>query len=420
MSTTCASLGKAICGSIVVSLLVIACATPAPAPAPAPAPEKAAAQPAAAKPAAPAPEKAAAQPAAPKAAAPAAPKAAEPPGVAVWPAGPERQRVLDLIEQAKKEGQVAWRATLVKDETARAMVDAFRKYYGLPDFKVAYDTDMFSGDLISKTNAEIGAGKLAVDIIATGTMAFVYDMLKRGEFMKYESPTHKAYGPAQRAGITEPGYWVADAYTFIPVWNTQLWPQGIKTWEDTLNPALKGKVTVLNIATSEISAANFLALKSILGKGYWEAFAKLQPVTSSRAEDAAVKAASGEYPVAHATMPSRVYQLAKKGAPLATVFPEKGLLTIPQPWVILAKAPHPNAAKLWIDFIFSAYGQEVYQKGEALFSGREGFVPAPDVAPYGPPIEKLKVIPFSWKEYTPEVSKAARDEAKAILEAGKQ
>ena len=56
-------------------------------------------------------------------------------------------------------------------------------------------------------------------------------------------------------------------------------------------------------------------------------------------------------------------------------------MLLPQDMFILKKAPHPNAAKLWIDFILSETGQTVLVKGEALVSGRAGFKsPLPDYA----------------------------------------
>lgn len=382
--------GRLILFSLLVGLLVMACSSPA-------------------------------APAAPgqSGATPAAPKTAEPPGVARLQ-GADKDRALKLIEEAKKEGELAWRATLIKDDTARALVKGFQDYWGLPGFKVAYDTDMFTGDFVNKTNAELEAGKLTADMVSTGTWSWTLDAFKKNHFMKFDSPVFKEYEPAIKAGIAEPGYWLADAYTFIPVWNTEVYPQGIKTWEDLLDPKYKGKMSILNLPVSETLAVHFICLKSILGIQYWEGIAKQQPIVASRAEDAVAKAASGELPVAQGTMPSRVYQVGKKGAPLGFVVPEKGVALIPQPWIIMAKAAHPNAAKLWFDYIFSDYGQKIYQQGEALFSGRAGFVPPPDVEKFAPPIDKIKAIPFNWKEFTPEVRKAAGDEAKALLDKYKQ
>jgi hypothetical protein len=45
---------------------------------------------------------------------------------------------------------------------------------------------------------------------------------------------------------------------------------------------------------------------------------------------------------------------------------------LPFPAIILAKAPHPNAWKLFIDFVRSALGQAVMDSGPTMFFGRPG------------------------------------------------
>jgi ABC-type Fe3+ transport system substrate-binding protein len=75
---------------------------------------------------------------------------------------------------------------------------------------------------------------------------------------------------------------------------------------------------------------------------------------------------------------------------------------------ILKKAPHPNAAKLWVDFMLSDEGQTLVVRGEALISGRAGFnSPLPD---YAPPIESLKLIPVDWRGLSTDELKKIRAE----------
>lgn len=339
-------------------------------------------------------------------------KAADPPALAGLQ-GADRDRVVALIEGAKKEGEVNWRATLVRDKSARVLAEDYRAYYGLPaSFKVTYDTDMPGNDLISKTMTELGAGKLAADMISTGATSFLYDLLAKNELAKYDAPVYKSYGPATKAGIAEPGYWVADAYTFGPYWNTELVKDGIKTWDDFLNPAHKGKIVIMDIANSDIASGAYLAIRGVMGMAWWDKMASQKTMFVRNGTDLAV---TGERPLG-VGMPSRAYQKTEDGGPLGVSFPDKGLPLVPQPWVLTAKAPHPNAAKLWIDYIFSDRGQQLYQLNEQLFSGREGFVPPAKVAKWAPPIDKITVMPFNWKTHTTAQSMEAKKEAKALLD----
>jgi iron(III) transport system substrate-binding protein len=74
------------------------------------------------------------------------------------------------------------------------------------------------------------------------------------------------------------------------------------------------------------------------------------------------------------------------------------VVLLPQAMFILAAAPHPAAAKLWIDFMLSDAGQKIMVDKEAIMSGRSGFVsPLPD---YAPAMESLNVIKIDWKLVT--------------------
>jgi iron(III) transport system substrate-binding protein len=107
-------------------------------------------------------------------------------------------------------------------------------------------------------------------------------------------------------------------------------------------------------------------------------------------------------------MPTRAYQYNQKGARLKFMLPEEGAVLLPQNMFILAKAPHPNAAKLWVDFILSEEGQAIVVKSEAMVSGRTGFKsPLPD---YAPSIDSLKLINVDWQGLSEEKLKTMREE----------
>lgn len=82
-------------------------------------------------------------------------------------------------------------------------------------------------------------------------------------------------------------------------------------------------------------------------------------------------------------------------ANLKFLLPDEGIVLLPQCSFILTTAPHPNAAKLWLDFVLSDQGQTILSKSEALISGRSGFKsPLPG---YAPPIDSLKLIKMDWE-----------------------
>jgi ABC-type Fe3+ transport system substrate-binding protein len=85
----------------------------------------------------------------------------------------------------------------------------------------------------------------------------------------------------------------------------------------------------------------------------------------------------------------------------------------PQSMFILKQAPHPNAAKLWVDFVLSERGQNVLVQGEALISGRAGFrSPLPD---YAPALDSLNVIKIDYEKISKVELQKMREEWVSIF-----
>jgi iron(III) transport system substrate-binding protein len=112
--------------------------------------------------------------------------------------------------------------------------------------------------------------------------------------------------------------------------------------------------------------------------------------------------------MAQGGMPTRAFQFNERGAKLKFILPKEGVVVLPEATFILKDAPHPNAAKLWVDFVLSEAGQKIIVQHEALISGRDGFQsPLPE---YAPAIDSLKAIPVEWEKVSLDDMQQARDE----------
>jgi iron(III) transport system substrate-binding protein len=141
---------------------------------------------------------------------------------------------------------------------------------------------------------------------------------------------------------------------------------------------------------------------------YFKAVAAMKPSFLIRSEQIAGRLVTGEDLMAFSGMPTRAYQYNQKGGKLKFLLPEEGSVLLPQNMFILKKAPHPNAAKLWVDFVLSEEGQAILVKGEAMVSGRTGFKsPLPE---YAPGIDNLNLINVDWQGLSSEKLKVLRDE----------
>jgi len=142
-----------------------------------------------------------------------------------------------------------------------------------------------------------------------------------------------------------------------------------RTWKDLLDPKWKGKLVTAHPGYSGVIATHVLALVHLHGWDYFKQLAQSKPMLVQSAVDPSGVVASGERPVAVNGGDYTFYQIKKKGNPVEIVFPKEGVPLVISPTAIAAFAPHPNAAKLFTDFIFSREVQQVLADTEGLYTG---------------------------------------------------
>ena len=92
----------------------------------------------------------------------------------------EKIRVTALIEAAKIEGSISYWDTVIQPATNDALVGAFRARYGLPStFKVNY-TLAQTGDLVTRIEQEIAAGRVTVDVASIAAPIWTFERWNRG------------------------------------------------------------------------------------------------------------------------------------------------------------------------------------------------------------------------------------------------
>ena len=312
----------------------------------------------------------------------------------------ERARVQALIEEARKEGALSWIGVQIEPGHADAILAEFKRYYGLDDLKGEY-TYASTGAIVTRVEQLLRAKRNDFDIVWNASWAWYKDLLKRGEIMKYESPSYAAYTLSDRHGMSAKGYWVADAYAFAPVYNTSaLEAHGIKdfhptSWRDFVDPKLTGQVAMIDALVSTSAAPVLAGVVKAMGDDWLAALGKIKPALHIKAAQGRDWVGSGEFSIALFNSPKDALSLAQRHLPTHQVFPKEGVVLIPFAPIILASAPHPATSRLFIDFVRSAHGtQTMMDAGSLLFFGRPGVKSRhPDILP---PAEEVNAIPFDW------------------------
>lgn len=335
--------------------------------------------------------------------------AQEAPAVASAATPEEKSRIAQLIDVAKKEGGLVYWDTVIQPETHDALAAGFRKAYGLPaSFKVTYNLQGTSA-LATRVEQELAADRLTIDIASVASLPWMYERVQKGDVAQYASPAYKAYTKAFANGLGLDGYFAFNgAYIFVPMWNSEKLDFKGKSWKDVIGAVPEGRISVGDAGKSLTYLATFHGQQKVFDVAYFQALAKMKPSFLMRSEQIAQRLVTGEDLMAFSAMPTRAYQNNEKGAKLKFLLPEEGVVLLPQTMIILAKAPHPSAARLWVDFVLSEAGQTFIVKGEAMMSGRDGFKsPLPE---YAPAIDDLKLISVDWKSVSTEKLKDIRAE----------
>ncbi|MBI4332820.1 MAG: extracellular solute-binding protein [Chloroflexi bacterium] len=150
-------------------------------------------------------------------------------------------------------------------------------------------------------------------------------------------------------------------------------PEDFKAWKDLLHPRWKGKILINDpsIGGGGQRAMVMLAY-GILDWDYVQALAKQEPVISRDERLLVEWVAKEKYPLAIDGSSELMYNWIKEGVPLRQVMPTEGGYMISGIGnVYMPKgAPHPNAAKVFINFLLSKEGQTLSSKATGHQSTR--------------------------------------------------
>jgi len=291
-----------------------------------------------------------------------------------------------LVAAARAEGHLTWYTTQIIDQLARPLGDGFERLYGVKVDYIRADANEGARRIL----AESAAGRMQADVfdgVASPVVA------KQGLVMNY-IPDSARRLPAKY--MDKDGHWLAtNLYVYTLGVNTDLVPRGAepKTFADLLDPKWRGRMAWSGRASTS-SAPGFigavLAAKGPdKGMDYLRALSKqgIAPVGVS-ARQLLDQTIAGEYAIAIEILNNHAAISALRGAPVAWAPLDLSLVASS---VISAtrEAPHPNAARLFLDFVMSPQGQVVYRDHD--------YIPVdPDIAPADP---RLRPDGVSFKGY---------------------
>jgi ABC-type Fe3+ transport system substrate-binding protein len=283
-----------------------------------------------------------------------------------------------MLAAAKKEGTVV---VAGPSEIGKPMADAFKRDTGIEmEFLGSVGAAM-----VTRMTREYKSGNVTMDVVFSGAIT-----LSMTEFMEPLLP--KLILP----GVTDPKNWVGgkmkfadNAGTYIPYFGEQvsgyplintdlIKPGTIAGWNDLLKPEYKGKIAIYDPRVPGPGVANSSFLADALGLDYIKKlYIDQQPKFSRDARQLVEWVARGVNPIAVGVSFNEIENFKSSGiknidivempnAPLrvtASFYPH-----VPK------KAPHPNAALVFMNWYASKPGQEVNSRTQVMWSRRTDVV----------------------------------------------
>lgn len=278
------------------------------------------------------------------------------------------------IDAAGKEGKLVIYAT-TDLKLVQPLVNDFQALY--PAVKIEYN-DVNSTELYNRFISEVAANAGSADVLWSSAMDMQVKLANDGYAQAYDSPEMK--------NLPDWANWRKEVYgtTFEPitiVYNKRLVaanevPQTHADFINLLktNPSkYQGKVTTYDV---EKSGAGFLFLSQDakqnpgvwdLAKTLGERGVRLQSSTGTMLE----RISTGENLIGYNILGSYALARAQKDPQIGVVMPKDYTLVISRLAMIPKSAKHPNAARLWMDYLLSKRGQTLLSEKAELPSVRK-------------------------------------------------
>ncbi len=299
--------------------------------------------------------------------------------------GAAAQDAVDMAA-AKKEGKVSW-YTSTPIKQAQEIANEFEKATGIK-------VELFrSGGtaVLRRFQQEIGAGKVAADVLTTSDPAASNVLAEKGTFVAFKP---KNFDKIVEAGKDKDGQWVGQRLNVMTLYARadKIAAADLpKTWKDVLDPKYKGKLVMTDPAFTSLQVSVVGMISKINGWGYYESLRKndIMIVRSNQQVSDTIKRA--ERIIAVGALDSYAAADRKAGHDIVTVYPQDGTFIIPSPTAVVKGSPNPNAAKAFAEYMISDDAQKIFPKAGG-YSARIDLEP-----PAGaPPVAKIKVIPVDY------------------------
>ena len=271
----------------------------------------------------------------------------------------------NIVAAAQAERQLVVYSTVHNDPLVNDVLSAFRRRY---PFILVQDSDDDAGLIYQRFLREIGQGRPSADFIWGSGMDLEEKLINDGYAQAYSSPEMPslpswAHWRDLGYGITlEP---VAIIYNsrFLSSDEMPKSHAGLRDLLRSQSGKFKGRVAMYDPEKTEVGML-FLSQDVRITRDTWnliDALGAVDAKTYSTSPEMLLNIIAGKQWIGYDVIASYAIEMRKDHPELTIVYPSDYVLTMSRVGFITASAKHPNGAKLFLDFLLSREGQQIFR-----------------------------------------------------------
>jgi ABC-type Fe3+ transport system substrate-binding protein len=303
-----------------------------------------------------------------------------------------------VLQTAKRERKVAV-VSSVGSDVRRVLTEPFQAKYGISvDF-----LGLNGAEMAARLRRERDAGQYLLDVVVHGTTTAL-TTLKPMQALDPIEPTLILPEVKEPKNWLGGKLWFSDKARYNLIMGLTTRPafginsnlvkaEQFKSFKDLLNPKWKGKIIVGRdpaIAGPGQAIFTHFFLHKDLGPDFIRVLTK-QELTILRDDRQGLDwVAQGKFLILLGPAETISEEMIRRGVPISLIPPQQlreggDLSPGPASLVLINRAPHPNAARVYINWLLSKEGQMEYSKGIGLPSLRQD-VPTDHLVPWRRPV----------------------------------
>jgi iron(III) transport system substrate-binding protein len=294
------------------------------------------------------------------------------------PASAQADHIAELYAKAKQEGEVTWYSVYWPSDRSEKHGALFTKAFPGVKVNVVRSTAQVAYQRLSQ---DLQANAANCDVFATTDMGQYVALKDRGVLLPYKMKSIDQIDSRFHNVDPDDAYQIVNATTVGLAYNTnKVKPeQAPKSWKEFIDPKWKGQSVVGHPGFSGFVGTWVVQMNKLYGWDYFEQLAALKPHVGRSIIDTVTVQVSGERSIG-ASPSALVLRNAAQGNPIAVSYPEEGSVLMISGSAILKNSKHPNAAKLFMEFLYSAD------------------TAAEDIEEFGVPLRRDTVLPAGFKK----------------------